>query len=244
MIQRINFFLCCTLFVFCTSCDKEECDIGSQGCSCTTLGETCDAGLFCNPNSFICERDAEDEQGKFTRKELPCGGVADAITGLQWENPPMENPMTYDEAVKHCASYEGFWKLPSLEELRTLVSDDCGPIGPLPDGDCKISSTSVDTEWDELTCFGQNNGCAEVSIRPQDCLWQDWLYGKCTSYYWTESTIPEEPDRHWVVDFADGSIFNINYILRNRQFFTRCVCSVPSGDTATDSDSDSDSSTQ
>ncbi|MBN2717183.1 MAG: DUF1566 domain-containing protein [Deltaproteobacteria bacterium] len=241
MNQRLPVLAFFILMVTATSCkeDEENCYIGAEGCRCTE-GGTCDNEMICNEHR-ICVSSTQNIVGEFKPKAPPCGGTPDSVTGLEWEDPVTTTKMTLTQAREYCAGFEGNWRLPTIDELRTIVSEECAPIAP--EGDCPISAQSTSEDWNEM-CFSKNNGCEDARAGVNNCFLKKPLTGKCTSYFWSSSVNGDGSENSWVISFDRGSIFHSKSIEEGdegiaKTFYTRCVCD-PNPPTDTDSDTTTD----
>jgi hypothetical protein len=235
-----------TIMITLTSCKQEdnECNIGARGCQCTA-GGTCDEGMKCNSHG-IC--DPLEPGGEFKPNGSPCGGFVDSTTNLQWENPATAGKMSLLAASGFCRNYGENWRLPTIDELRTIVSEGCKPIGATgigDDGICPISDSSTGADWNEF-CFALNNGCEDARAGYDNCFFKTGFGGDCTSYYWSASGETDEFENSWVISFERGSIFHSKSLDNKMQrlFNVRCVCDPnPTVPSDTDTNTDDTSST-
>lgn len=108
---------------------------------------------------------------------------------LQWsEKAP--NEMSWDDAVNYCANLneDGLndWKLPNIDELRTLIQAPNTITG----GSCKISEKS---------------GSFSIKDKTADCTESSNKLGD-KGYFWSSSTISDYPDTAWIVHFVNGQV--------------------------------------
>jgi hypothetical protein len=115
------------------------------------------------------------------RFELVLDGAAvlDKETGLVWEQSPMIQFFTWEDAVEHCIGFEldgrKGWHLPTIEQLASLV--DTSHVPPLPDG------SPFDTDCDDGYCI-------------------------FTAEYWSATTYVRDNTRKWYVNFSSGNVGN------------------------------------
>jgi hypothetical protein len=63
--------------------------------------------------------------------------VTDTKTGLQWQKEPT-GQMTWQKAMDYAASLKAGWRLPTIEELITLIDfAKVGPASDFPDMPCE-----------------------------------------------------------------------------------------------------------
>lgn len=138
----------------------------------------------------------------------------DATSGLTWQVPSAVREMSWDEALSYCASLYldgGGWRLPSIDELRSLVR---GCPATEPGGACGVTDECLE-HW---SCFADTpcNGCEDGG-----CNWDPALFyegeSHCNPSYWSSSTYhavvpgtgePTEEDGlwAWTVRFSGGGV--------------------------------------
>lgn len=139
----------------------------------------------------------------------------DSDTGLTWQATPPSDYMNFAEAELYCdtlslAGSDG-WRLPSVEELRTLIR---GCVGTVTGGDCPVKNNCLDVSCSAAACTdclsgeGPNGGCYGIEGLPGECTW-----------VWSRDDI-EGLGVAWAVDFASA---NINYQYTYYEYFARCV---------------------
>ena len=86
----------------------------------------------------------------------------DTKTGLEWS---LENfgPFNWDETIEFCENSEGDWRLPSLDELMTLVDTKIyNPATELPDmvsfyyWSSTIYACSTEYAWNVVFDYGHD----------------------------------------------------------------------------------------
>lgn len=125
---------------------------------------------------------------------------------LQWsEKSP--SPMNWDDAVEYCKNLnEGDhndWKLPNIDELRTLIKAPETISG----GKCQISEKAgklSDQDWTEADCYVGVSKLGDTNI------------------FWSSSVLSDKPDRAWELGFANGAM-NSNYKYKSGNNYVRCV---------------------
>ena len=244
MSQRLPVvFTMIMIFMTVVSCkDNQECDDGSLNCQCTYWGDCAD-GMRCNEED-ICVA-VQTITGVFNPDANPCGGKVDVNTNLQWENPAIADEMSLAAAKEYCLGYGGNWRLPTIEELRTVVSDACPAIASdgigVDAAICPITDESTSGDWNE-SCFSRKNNCEEARAANDSCFVKPGFTGTCTSYHWSSSIESQDSENAWVISFEHGSIFHtklMNNTNEPKLFNVRCVCD-PNPDLSTDADSSSD----
>jgi len=140
--------------------------------------------------------------------DSPCPGFEDIETGICWQNPAED----VGRAGKHAKTYceNRGWRLPSIDELRTLV-DGCD----LPD------CIDLPDDYYEHNC----EGC-EPDAGPSDgCYWKDGLDGLCWMY-WSDTPARSTSSLYWLaVDFRAGSIVESSSNDVPHGFRCRCIIS-------------------
>ena len=99
---------------------------------------------------------------------------------MHWQDPPAPNEMTWQDARDYCIGlvFDGHsdWRLPSIEDLRTLV---IGCEAVETGGSCRASSSCTDTD-----CL---KGCLCDEFSTMESCWaSDALTNECRTY-WSES---------------------------------------------------------
>lgn len=140
--------------------------------------------------------------------------IEDTVHDLAWALAIPEEPMNQDDAWDWCESlsfppYSG-WRVPTIEELRTLVID-CpatalgGACGVLDD--CTDPATCGDAACD---------GCATYGGGINGCYWP-FVGQECLQALWSTTA---SPSGFWSISFAQGApmTFPGDYLLS-----VRCV---------------------
>ena len=147
-----------------------------------------------------------------------CAPESDNDCGeLQWQDPPAESAMTWQEAIDYCESLseDGFsdWHLPNIDELRSLIrgcSDTETEGSCAIDGDC----LSHDDCWND-PCIG----CLELEGPANGCYWREDLQGACDCY-WSSSLREDGNVGRWGVFFTFG---RVNNYFKDNPYSVRCV---------------------
>ncbi len=136
---------------------------------------------------------------------LPYRTWYDAGTDLHWlvkTNHPLL--VNWIDASDYCetltAEGQGDWRLPTLEELRTLVA---GCPATMIAGDCPIGfGDCLDTDcWDE-SC----DGCtADEGPDSTGRYWNEQVPGSLPQF-WSGSLVSDEDQMAWYIDFRGASI--------------------------------------
>lgn len=153
----------------------------------------------------LCELDSEEEQS--------AGTWCDPATGLVWQKDVVWTATTqFRWNLYACENLDlrgTGWRLPSIDELRTLITH-CPQTQP--DGACGIEADIINYEC---------NGCSDPTWPETFCQFPSELTGPCT-FYWSATSFGET--EALVVHFKDGGISP--YIKDNTQMgapFSRCV---------------------
>ena len=122
---------------------------------------------------------------------------------LQWSKTAPD-AMDWNNAINYCKNLsEGGhndWRLPSIDELRTLIQNPETTIS----GKCRISEKAgklSSEDWDQ-----------------EDCLMHSKLSD--TGWFWSSSVRSDNSDSAWYVNFGSGDV-NDNPIGHNND--VRCV---------------------
>jgi uncharacterized protein DUF1566 len=133
----------------------------------------------------------------------------DETTGLLWENPHMDAPagISWSSSSAYCANMElgdfNDWRMPIIDELRTLVRD-CP--GTEPGGDCGVTQSCLGSECAGSAC----DGCTLLGGPGGDgCYWNTDLEGICEeTVYWSSSSVEDQTDHHWGIMFDTGAVLS------------------------------------
>jgi hypothetical protein len=141
----------------------------------------------CNPETDPCC----DISGNFLTNTWH-----DPVTDLCWQIEPTESSETLFNAMDYCVSLGPGWRLPKIEELKTLVTD-CPSIA-----DCSVHSR----ECPSSSCVDACTSCADEGA----CAWDsEKLKGSCDYPYWSSSNVRnlnELAEDRWAVDFKGADI--------------------------------------
>jgi|GEM_PF-2039863 len=162
-------------------------------------------------------------------RTFPC---KDYETGLVWSDIS-EEPMDWDHAKQYCKRLkdgdEGGWRLPNIDELRTLLTSKNAATG----GTCKVSAKNkcLDSScWSMETCF--EDACR---VSEEKCFFKDGRYSKLEDgrnnniWLWSSSVKSDKSDKKdksgkkenaWYVDFNKGGVHDYR---KESKFYVRCV---------------------
>jgi hypothetical protein len=159
------------------------------------------------PDAADGDGDADGDDGA-EDASAPCSdGWLDPATGLCWENPPSGILVAWVAAATYCedlSSGSGLpWRLPAIDELRTLVR---GCPGTETGGPCGVSSTCPSS----ATCFDVS-ACASCPSRagpgPGGCYWPDEFGTAACGWYWSSIPAPDRPGWTWGLGFDNAAIY-------------------------------------
>jgi len=134
------------------------------------------------------------------RAEAVC---ANGFTGECWQMISTDEMLGWSAAVDYCDGMElgGYaWHLPSIDELRSLVS---GCDETETGGSCGVTEGCLDSG----TCqTGECAGCGFWGgLGYGGCYWGSGLGGGCTCY-WSSSVFADNPLNAWAVGFDKGEV--------------------------------------
>lgn len=213
------FFVAGLLFLmfFAVSCggsEKEEKYAVGSLCGQCNPDLSCDKDFVCDEQNNVCRADKD-----FSSVCVPeCNkGVketcVDLATGLIWSDK-LAGERKWQYASDYCGYFEdkGYtdWRLPNIDELRTLVKD-CD--GTEPGGACKISEadsllSSIDWSFDDChTCSMDTRGNGRHSkLGDYESIWS--------------SSSRSNGSEVWYLFFGNAGI---NFTDKDKEFNFRCV---------------------
>lgn len=168
--------------------------------------------------------DAEDvEQADDAREDdgsPPCPeGWHDPASGLCWQDPPDPSGRNWLAAVAYCDGLSlgghgtGVWRLPSIDELRSLVR---GCAGGGTGGGCGVTDACLAYSCLTAAC----SGCDELAgPGAGGCYWPAELGGTC-DVFWSSSLYTDGSTFAWYVYFDYGSLY---YMDHAPTYQVRCV---------------------
>ncbi len=143
------------------------------------------------------------------------GICTDSDSGLEWQQQPTSGTITWNDAKLHCQDLTldgGGWRLPTIDELRSLIR---GCPGAMAGGPCGVTDDCVGTCQD-LCC----TSCVEHQGPANGCYWPSELQGSC-SWYWS-SVLAFKDIRAWGVQFEVGAVI-FYATANNNTVHARCV---------------------
>lgn len=207
----------------CVECENDShCDGDSSGCAkyeCCSP-HVCDEGQ-CGPKTDSCGR-------SYSCGPCPCDdGWRDPSTGLCWQVKGIFSEVSNEAIEKdthYCPSLGAGWRVPSISELRTLVSGCYSAQWDLqwksaPNGVCGISKSCP---W-SLLCWSDacENGCTNAGGSGiGGCYWKDPMNTAACGYYWSSTSSGTGDGINWGVNFKNGQIFTYGFSGRGS---LRCV---------------------
>jgi len=133
----------------------------------------------------------------------------DSESGLIWSEKSPEK-MNWDAAESYCAELSEYgysdWRFPSISELRTLLQSCENP--------------------DTADLIGVTDDCLFAGCATNDScpLISSGKYSKLKDFaLWSSSTLAENPDKAWRIDFTGATISNI---VKTEPYDVRCVRNV------------------
>ncbi len=169
--------------------------------------------------------DAEEEDGSDISESTDEDGGSDISENaaemvcnpdsLCWQLQADFVPMTWVQAESYCASLTwgkmgrfSFtdWRLPTLDELRSLV-DGCSYSET--GGNCGVSEACslcvTPTCWSRDYCDGCGDG---LGPGPNHCYWQDDFGADCGLWYWSATKCSDDNSQVWYIDFQAGGMYH------------------------------------
>ena len=167
----------------------------STGAPTTESGEVSSSSgptLGCTPGEPCC-----NDQGQWEECWI------DDASGLVWELEPGGGNPTAADALVYCDQLDllgsGGWRLPTLDELRSLVRACANTETP---GACGLTDDCVDQECRNDAC----DGCIDAPMEGPGmfgCYWDPNLLGNCDRYWSSANT---GTGLGWIIDFEDASV--------------------------------------
>ena len=156
-----------------------------------------DEGYFGGGN-VRCVRKVNDSCKPNDGKLPECGPTTytchDSSSSLIW-SIKADNEMEWQAAADYCANLTeeelSGWRLPSIDELRTLILE-CGET--MTGGVCGVTESCL-----EKSCGEQNCSCPVYSGKEYCKLAEK-------DKLWSSSEVSDDPNSFWFVSFSSGSI--------------------------------------
>ena len=130
----------------------------------------------------------------------------DRSTGLMWERSADDTELDPGEAAAYCAKLEEDdardWRLPDIDELRSLVSG-------CPRHTCNVSTSCTDdSSIGPCFSFDACDGCYDKEgPGAGGCYWDEALAGECSRTTWSATATGEYgDDQRWTVHFGTGEV--------------------------------------
>jgi hypothetical protein len=147
---------------------------------------------------------ADDADGGEADADTCPDGWLDPDTALCWETTP--GPVvSWIEALSYCLSMAldaGLsWRLPTVDELRTLIRGCPAADACLVYEVCPYRATCFDGCSVPLCTWLSGPG-------PGGCYALDGI-SEC-GWYWSSTAVPDRPGAYWGVDFDSASIYLLN----------------------------------
>lgn len=140
------------------------------------------------------------------------GTITDATTSLMWMQS-VGFPESYDEAENHCSDLDlgthSDWRLPTIEEVRSLIIDcEATALG----GACGVCDDSCTT--DETTCRADCEGCDFAAHL-------DALFIATAGSTWSTTAVGYTGGMMYAVDFRNASVVTLSNMGNARAFCVR-----------------------
>ena len=129
----------------------------------------------------------------------------DPTTQLMWENPTTPGACNWQAATDDCSVLSACghddWRLPNIDELRTLMK---GCVGTDTGGACPIHVGSSQNDFNN-TCY-----CTKFAGQgPGGCYWDPAFGDQCgyfTYLYWSSSVTALTDKTSWAASYFDGRL--------------------------------------
>jgi cysteine-rich repeat protein len=203
---------------------SNECQVEGNGWVCRGAPSVCtvcgdnhiDQGEECDDGNSV----SGDGCSSSCVQECPEGSY-DLKANLCWENPVTTNSIAWQGAVDYCknlATGNKHWRLPSIDELRSLIQ---GCPATAPGGACGIdnSGTIDDITHDCDGCTDNAGGGAG------HCYWPTALDASCGDNFWSATVPPDNTKYAFIVRFSDAMVGIGDKV--TVLDFARCVRSGP-----------------
>ena len=144
-------------------------------------------------------------KSKTQKSNAKSGNAAYLLGNLQWSNKAPRS-MNWNDAVNYYKNLNNDWRLPNIDELRTLIQNH---PGTQRSGSCPISAKT-----------------GKLALRrdwTNDCRGRDGSnFSKLgdTDWLWSSSTLSDDSNGAWSISFSDGEM-SAEAKLRGR--YVRCV---------------------
>ncbi len=145
------------------------------------------------------------------------GGWLDSATDLCWQVSVFTG-ISWQDAIDTCdsalAGNHDDWRLPDVDELRTLIE---GCAFTETGGDCQVMDGSGSPDWETEFCLGcdSNSGGG-----PGGCYWDDAFGDGCEYGFWSSSANTYSTDFGWYVAYHRGRVDSAN---KSTGLQARCV---------------------
>ncbi len=141
-------------------------------------------------------------------------GLLDSSSNLVWQNPPLFDLLPWKDADQYCedlvAGGKDDWRLPDIDELKTLIRG------------CDTAQCDVtDPGCLQLSCKDSDPDCdwCVYGAGPGGCYWHPALQGWC-EVYWSSSPSPPQGELYWHVSYLTGGLSAEDRMYTNA---VRCV---------------------
>ncbi|MCC6159500.1 MAG: DUF1566 domain-containing protein [Deltaproteobacteria bacterium] len=154
--------------------------------------------------------------GEVTDDDTDDGTWTDENTDLTWEVEPSGEETGWEEAQDHCESLSEGWRLPTISELRSLITI-CEAT--MTGGSCLITDECTDSEsCNPPECW---QGCDGYGGQALGCYWPADLRGSCEQFWSATETTPVTTQA-WTIHFRDATILRDSKEVLN-PIRVRCV---------------------
>jgi hypothetical protein len=227
----------------CTTDDgKDDVDSGSDTDTDTDTDSDTDADA-----STDSDTDTDTDTDADSTMTDCVGGKYDPDSNLCWQDPPSDTLMNWYVAagVEHetdnpapaddyCGDLVGGWRLPKIEEIRSLFRSgedkECEPIEwdmdwtEAPTGYCELADGCLSYDCRDAGLCGANL-CGDVEGPGVDgCFWNAGLSGPCIDRFWSLSEYADDSLYGWGIGFQFGYVQKYP---KSMTTYVRCVRTGP-----------------
>lgn len=160
------------------------------------------------------DADSDGDSDSDADADGDCDGWFDAEENLCWENPVQHNVWWSDAAV-YCSNLGSGWRLPTIDELLTIVRG-CQTVSDCGVSDSCTAVSCRNANCDGCTCQTTEQGCYLPTA------FGDWPVGlyACPTY-WSSIAVPSSsPEEVWSLNTGCAAVISS---IKESSNWVRCV---------------------